>query len=513
MASNDALGLYVDGVDMKVAHVERRGRKIILQDLFNAKLAQKLEVGEPVAAGVLMDAQSTETIDLTQATATVPEESGGEGEENASVITEVFDRYKKKKSLALGVGEPYVFYHPIEVPEKQKRDKIVSRIIEELQATRAGVSKEQVQLLSTTSDTSFVGVVREQELPVVDLVMSARPFLGARMPRIKFVESSDIALVNLVKTNYPLRDDEISVIVYVGVEYTRLIFMRGRNLFNIAPIISEGADSYSVQNTIYSRILLGQDNLSLPRIDQVILCGECKNFDIKGFLSSLLVGADVDYLQLRRIDVSQLPAGGADLVPQYAVPIANATRAAVGKSKSYYEADLTPYKVRESQKIFKLAWHGLLLAVLVFGSTFFFTYNYSANQNEISRIRSDITVKKGQAAEVSALRSQIKTVQSQFGKYSTAVAILDSLAPNTQRWSTLMGSLSQSIRSVGAMWLTNVRPINESTYSVEGYSVYRDRIPRFAQRYPGSVLKKVMIQEIRSKRVYNFQIDLKYSGK
>ncbi|MCL4538691.1 MAG: hypothetical protein M1378_03695, partial [Bacteroidetes bacterium] len=390
--------------------------------------------------------------------------------------------------------------------------KIIARIIEELQATRAGVTNEQVQLLSTTSETSFIGVVREQEIPVVDLVMSARPFLGSRMPRIKFVESSDIALVNLVKTNYPLRDDEITVIVYVGVEYTRLIFMRGRNLFNIAPIISEGADSYSVQNTIYSRILLGQDNLSLPRIDQVILCGECKNFDIKGFLSSLLVGAEVDYLQLRRIDVSQLPAGGADLVPQYAVPIASAARAAVGKSKSYYEADLTPYKVRESQKIFKLAWHGLLLAVLVFGSTFFFTYNYASNKNEIERIRADITVKTAQAAEVSALRSEIRTVQSQFGKYSTAVAILDSLAPNTERWSTLMASLSQSIRQVGGLWLTNVHPINEVTYSVEGFSVYRDRIPRFAQKYPGSILRRVTIAEIRTQPVYDFVIDLKYPG-
>ena len=35
MASNDDIGLYVDGVDLKVANVARRGRKIILLDLFN----------------------------------------------------------------------------------------------------------------------------------------------------------------------------------------------------------------------------------------------------------------------------------------------------------------------------------------------------------------------------------------------------------------------------------------------------------------------------------------------
>lgn len=509
MASNNAIGLYVDGVDLKVAHVARHGRKIILLDLFDAKLAQKLEVGVPVAAGMGFDS-AAETIDITQAP--LPEEQPEE-ENNSAVITEVFNRYKKKQLLALSVGEPYVFYHPIEVQEKLKRDKVIARIVDELQATRTGIEKDQVKLLSTNSESSFVGVVREKEIPAIDLVMSARPFLGPRMPKISFVESSDIALVNLVKTNYPLRDDEVTVIVYVGVEYTRLIFMRGRSLFNIAPIISEGADSFSVQNTIYSRILLGQDNLSLPRIDQVILCGECKNFDIKGFLSSLLVGADVDYLRLRGIDDSQLPAGGADLIPQYAVPIASAARAAVGKSKSYYSADLTPDRIRESQKTFKLAWHGLLLAILVFGSTFFFTYNYAGNQSDISRMRSEIVGKKSQAAEVADLRSQIGQVTSQFGKYSTAIAILDSLAPNTEKWSTLLSSLSTSIRHVGGMWLNDVHEIRDGKYYVEGFSVYRDRIPRFAERYPGSVLKKVAIADIRGKTVYDFQIDLNFQGK
>lgn len=509
MASSNALGLYVDGVDLKVAHVARRGRKIILLDLFDAKLAQKLEVGAPVAAGMEMES-SAETIDLTQA---VSQEETAEEESNTAIVTEIFNRYKKKGSLALSVGEPYVFYHPIEVQEKSKRDKVIARIVDELQATRSGITKEQVELLSTTSESSFVGVVREQDVPALDLVMSARPFLGSRMPRIKFVESSDIALVNLVKTNYPLKDDEVTVIVYVGVEYTRLIFMRGKSLFNIAPIISEGADSFSVQNTIYSRILLGQDNLSLPRIDQVILCGECKNFDIKGFLSSLLVGAEVDYLQLRRVDDSQLPAGGADLIPQYAVPIASATRAAVGQSKLYYEADLMPERIRESQKTFKLAWHGLLLAILVFGSTFLFTYNYASNQSDIYSLRADLAGKRAQAAEVGALRSRISGVESQFGKYSNAISILGSLTPNTERWSTLMSSLSSSIRDIGGIWLTDVHQMKGNIYSIEGFAVYRDRIPRFAERYPGSVLKKVSVAEIRGKNVYDFQVDLNFSQK
>ncbi len=508
MASNNALGLYADGVDLKVARVSRHGSKVALLDLYSAKLFQKLEIAEPIGAGGFDS--GPEPLDLTQ-----PETAEtSEVETNASVVTEVFNRYGKKKNvLALSIGEPYVFYHPVEVQRKLKHDKIIKRIVEELQATRTGITKERVKLLTTTSDSSFVGVVREREVPVLDLVMSARPFLGSKMPKISFVESSDISLVNLVKNNYALKSNEVTVIVYVGVEYTRLIFMRGRDLFNIAPLISEGADSMSVQNTIYSRILLGQDNLSLPRIDKVVLCGECKNFDIKGFLSSLLVGAEVDYLQLKEIDVSHLSAGGADLVPQFAIPIASAVRAVSKNQKGYYIADLTPDRVVESQKRFKLAWHGLALTLVVFASTFYFTYNYAANESQIRAIHTDIVNKRGQVAQINALRAQIKNVSSQIGKYSVATALLDSLMPNTNRWANLIASLSNSIDRVGNMWLTDLHQINMNTYSIEGFSVYRNRIPRLAEIYPGSILRKVTVADIRGKTVYDFQIDLTYVGK
>ncbi|HUI30457.1 MAG TPA: hypothetical protein VLX91_09595 [Candidatus Acidoferrales bacterium] len=508
MASHSALGFFADGIDLKVAQVVRHGSRMVLMDLHDAKLAQKLEVAAAVS-GAGFDS-STETIDVTQQSF----QEAPQTEANSAIVTEIFSRYRKRKSVvALSIAEPYVFYHPVEIPGKQKPEKIIAKIIEELQATRSGITSDRIQLLPTTAEGNYIGVIREQDIPILDLVMSAKPFLGNRMPKIAFVESSDVALVNLVRNNYPLRVDEVTVIVHVGMENTRLIFMRGRGLFNVAPIIGEGADSFSVQNTIYSRILLGQDNLSLPRIDRVILCGECKNFDIKGFLSSLLVGAEVDYLQLYRVDSSQLPAGGSDLVPQYAASIASAVRAATGKTRTYYVADLTPRRILEGQKIFKLAWHGLVLSIFVFGSTFYFTYNFALNQNEISKIKSDVVVKRAQAAEVDALRSQIADVQSQFSKYSSAGDILDQLLPNTERWSNLIGSLSKSVQDVGSIWLTDLHKINDNTYSIEGFAVYRDRIPQFAMLYPGSILKKVTVADIRGKMVYDFQIDLKFVEK
>jgi hypothetical protein len=82
--------------------------------------------------------------------------------------------------------------------------------------------------------------------------------------------------------------------------------------------------------------------------------------------------------------------------------------------------------------------------------------------------------------------------------------------PNTERWSTLISSLSESVQKVGGIWLTDVHQTSEGTYYLEGFALYRDRIPQFAMLYPGSVLKKVAIADIRGKPVYDFQIDLRF---
>ena len=61
-----------------------------------------------------------------------------------------------------------------------------------------------------------------------------------------------------------------------GAEFTRLIFMRGEHFHQFAPIIGEGYDSPNLQNTVYSRLLLEQDNLAIPHIRRIILAGECE---------------------------------------------------------------------------------------------------------------------------------------------------------------------------------------------------------------------------------------------
>ena len=116
MASHSALGLYIDGIDLKIVHVVRRGKKVVLLDLYNAKLAEKLEVAATSVSGWGLGSPA-EIDDITRQMC----KNQSVAETNSAIMTEVFTKYERKKGpLAVSIGEPYVFYHAVEIPKKQK---------------------------------------------------------------------------------------------------------------------------------------------------------------------------------------------------------------------------------------------------------------------------------------------------------------------------------------------------------------------------------------------------------
>ena len=92
MATRNALGFYADGLDLKIAQVIRHGSKMVLLDLHNAKLAQKLEVAVQATEAAGFES-SAETIDLTQQSF----QEAPEREANSAIVTEIFNRIPKEK--------------------------------------------------------------------------------------------------------------------------------------------------------------------------------------------------------------------------------------------------------------------------------------------------------------------------------------------------------------------------------------------------------------------------------
>jgi hypothetical protein len=498
--------LFVDGLELKLAKLSLKRGKVVIDELRSATLATKLEERQPASLEMepLAEAASSEAFALPATEATA--ESAAD---NNSVMLGLLSKYPTSSYvLGYAISEPSIYYHALEGDFGLKGKKLKTRAVEELRNVRSVQPPLDAIDFFPSAEKNLMCVVREDGMSMMSSLEEVKPFLGKRLPKIALIEIADIALMNLARANYGFAADEIVTIIYVGVEFTRLIFMKGTEFLHFAPVLGEGYDSPNIQNTVYSRLLLEQDNMGIPRIDKVILAGECQKIAFDEFLREQLSDVDVKFLRTPELDTSALPGEVQEQIPEYAVAIATAWKILDDDHPAFYPVNVLPESVREGQRSFKLAWHGYVLMLMVFLSTFYFTSRYTNLKAELGSKQGTLALLQEKVAENDKLKAAIGSLNDQIGRYNTALAVYDSLVPGSDMWNKSMAHLSKGVEDLGAIWITEMRSMGGGAISLQGYALYRARIPRIAALFENSTLTKVEVKEIRvnSPPVYNFII-------
>ncbi|MDH3251688.1 MAG: hypothetical protein OEM41_02785 [Ignavibacteria bacterium] len=500
------VGLFVDGLDVKLAHLSVQGNRIAVQELRTATLVSKLEERKTADLAAVGFGETADAFSMP----TLPEiESAESNEDNDAVFLGLLAQYPTRKyALTYSISEPAIYYHLLESDFGLKGKKLKERILGELRNIRAfQPSPDAVDAIST-DEGNLLCVVREDGLSIINTLENVKGYLGNRLPKISGIDSSDVALMNMVRVNYNFGPDDMSVIIYVGVEFTRLIFMRGNHFYQFAPILGEGYDSPNLQNTVYSRLLLEQDNLAIPRISKIILAGESRRIGLKDFLEQQLPDQDLDYLISPQLDLSPLPLEQQEAISEFAVPIGSAWSVLDSDNANLYQVNLLPAEVREGQRVFKLAWHGYLLIALLFASTLFFTWQIGLKSREIDEQGQVLQLKQSQMEENQTLMTSIEGLQAQLARYQTSLALYDTLIPGSDRWSKALTQLSHGVEDLNSIWLTDFNTSDGGSVTLNGFSIYRTRIPRLSTLFDNSVLKEVTVTEIREQTVYNYKIEV-----
>jgi hypothetical protein len=503
---DSAIGLFVDGLEIKLAKLSIKKGGVSIDELASATLATKLE--ERQAANVDLDnlSESTETFALAGA------ETQSEGViSNSNVVLGMLSKYGTSDYvLSYAISEPSIYYHTLESNFGLEGKKLKQRIVNELRSVRAVQPLPDAIDYFYSVEKSLVCIVREDGTSMLNVLDDIKPFLGKRLPKISLIEIGDVALMNLARANYTFNPEEITTIIYVGVEFTRLIFMKGTEFFHFAPVLGEGFDSPNIQNTVYSRLLLEQDNMGIPRIDKILLAGESRRINFDEFMHQQLPDVDIQYIRTPKLDATKLPTEVQEFIPEYAIPIATAWKVLNEDNEGFYKTNLLPESVREGQRAFKLGWHGYLLLALVFFATFFFTTRYATIQKELNLKKHTLVQLQDKMNENEKLKAAIGGLEDQINRYHTALAVYDSLVPGADRWNRTIAQLTKGVEDLGGIWITEVRSAPGGAMTIQGYALYRGRIPRIAALFENSTLTKVEVQEIRPKTppVYNFIISV-----
>ncbi|MGH2569237.1 MAG: hypothetical protein ACRDGA_12945, partial [Bacteroidota bacterium] len=315
-----AVALFVDGLELKYVQLSAKGNKITLRDYKTVPLAQKFE--EKQAAPMAEEAGGAEggaDPFAAPASATMEGTVAGSETTNASVLLSVLgDLPPDKITVSYSLTEPAITYQEFDSDFGLKGSKLAKKLVAELSALRAAPPNSDAFATVPTTKGGLLTIIREDGLNLVDLLNEIKPFTKGRIPNLSTVDSLDFALMGLVRASYEIQDEEITVIVYVGTEFSRLIFMQGKEYLHFAPVISEGYQSPNLENTIYSRILLEQDNIALTRLDRIILAGECHKLNLRESLAPQFSSALVDYLQAPGLDLSLYEGSVGESISEYA---------------------------------------------------------------------------------------------------------------------------------------------------------------------------------------------------
>lgn len=499
------LGLFVDGLDVKLAHLSVQRRHIVIEDLRTATLARKLHDVKPIEEPAVSLNDGSDP--FAMAAAAPPEAENEAAEDNNAVLLGLIANYPRNRySLTYSVSEPAIYYHILESDFGLKGKRLKDRILTELRSTRAFQPAADAVDALKTDEGNLLCVVREGGLSLINALENIKGYIGNRLPLIAGIDTADVSLLNLVRANYEFDPQDVTVIIYVGTEFTRLIFMRGEHFHQFAPIIGEGYDSPNLQNTVYSRLLLEQDNLAIPHIRRIILAGECRRVGFKDFLTQQLPDQEIDYLGTPRLDASGLAPEQQEMISEFAVPIGAAMQVLDHNSPMLYHVNLLPASVREGQRVFKLAWHGYLLMLMLFVLTFLFTWQITEKSRELKDKRDMLVLKESQKAENMTLANSIQALEDQLTRYRSSMALYDTLVPGSDRWSRVLTRLSHGVEDLNAIWLSDMTGGKEADMMLNGFTTYRTRIPRLATLFDDALLEEVSVQEIREQTVYRYRI-------
>lgn len=356
------------------------------------------------------------------------------------------------------------------------------------------------------SDNSQMAIYLSGRFNFMNVFANISRNLNQKRLNILSVKSAEISLAGHVSENKGFTAGETSLILYVGKDYTKMLFTEGRRLRTIAQTLQMGKESAGFYSAISSKIFLAMDHEGIAKLDNIVVCGE----DHSEKLLEMLVG---NYKQTA-VSVFE-PSGhgdilaegnAAELASEFAVPIAAAHEAFLESDKQSSGINLLPESVRQEQKLFHFKWYDYSVIALIFLSVFYLSFSIVSSQSSIKALNSRLVTLEIMDSERRELREQIDLLQEKLVRYEEMSEMLDAHSQDYAVWSGVLKSISDFAGKGGDMWITNLTLEPSKSVKAAGFSFNRKTVTRLAGQYESSLINSVVFEPIKEEVAYKYDI-------
>ncbi|MFI5236980.1 MAG: hypothetical protein ACHQLA_03485 [Ignavibacteriales bacterium] len=407
--------------------------------------------------------------------------------------------------------EPNIYYHLYEGERHQNPVKLRQAIINDiLDAKNILVDKSSIDYVEL-SDKALLAVFVTENIPCASMINSLARQKGKRGFNIPTIKSSDISLAYYVAKRKKFFPDDHSLIVYIGKEYSKLIFLQGRRIKHIGTTLDIGTQNLHTYDVYFSKILLEMENGGISSLDNIIVCGEDDSENIILSFYGTFPEANVSRLEFDDLDLSSLDDEAKEKFSAFSIPIAIAVDYYDEQNKEHHGLHILPKYIKEEQKIFQFSWHGYALLPLLFIAAFFITQQVLNNNKALAELDKEIEEKTILMRQNQEVLVKIASLEGKISSFGQTQAILDSAATGTEVWKNLLKQVSGFCQSNNNMWISKLSNEGDQV-TAEGYSLTRNTLTDFAYSINNAVLQSMLYEELRERSAYRFNLNFKISN-
>ncbi|MEA3476307.1 MAG: tetratricopeptide repeat protein [Candidatus Cloacimonadota bacterium] len=516
-----AFGIFQDGLSIKVAQLALENGKIKIQRLEETELSSPLYPKEITEEEKKSTLEESEFTDLEEEELNIPEVSEFDEKESfeeiekEKAISGKSDLQKlllkfpiEKGKIALNANEEQISYKQFdEIPTAKIKKRIKSELLskEEIQ------SKDYELSYILNPDKTILAFVHRGKFELLNVLQDTNLVTSKKKFFYSFIDTNEISLINLVRTCYDFPPEDYVLILYIGVDYRVEIVMKGKNYHAAFPIIVTETKPEKMRQAIYSKIILEQDVSNIPITKHIILAGEhVSDEDIESFREKCDSGSTINRLELGKIGIIK---GKDEITPekiaQYAIPIALAWKTLEPKNKDFFPSNLLPSKIIESQKHFKIAWHGFIVLAAIFYFALTGTIkNMNLKQEALDMGKKNINLE----IELKKIRVQIarlNKVKRELAILEKNVKKIEKLTGNKNQWHYILNVIANSFLENKVSWITNLKS-SENNFQISGYTTKKRNIIKFSKLFPGGRIERITEHSIQDLPIWKYDMTFSY---
>jgi len=514
----EAIGIAVNGREVKIAHIHQDKYRLSVDFLESSILASDIDAdykrNHEQAAEVSINTDEDDvfaTKNPYENKSPIEKETGSR--ENIDILYSLLAKFAAKRTkVGFNISPSRVTYQELDTHLDFNKNVFKGNLRKKIENWKQGFNAiDNVSVLSRKDGTACNIACDTYQPPIVNLLDQLNTFFKGNL-NLSLMDSNEVALVNLARMSYDFQhSSEITVIVEIETEYSRIIFMKGDDLLLVSPIINESFNP-DIISIVYSKIIYELDNSNIPEITNILLAGRASSITAKNFFEKKFPKVRVGFIVSQALAENLSSQFSREELSNYAIPIALAWKLIDNKNKNFIPTNLLSSQIIDRQKVLSLSFSGYVILILLGISTFILTWKITAKKIEVGKIRNANYTLQERINSGEETVKRVNEIEDEIKKLTQRIVLSDSLSYGSDRLLSFLENLNRTVSRSRSVWVEEVQS-TQSGILVKGKALKRGDVPKIAEQLGAAKIIKLTRTEYGTRRLFSFEMEVDWKQK